>query len=236
MLPVADSSTLVPGRKSYARIVEKREIPDLIELQVRSFEWFVQKGLRELFDEISPIRDFTAKVMELQFLDYEFGDPKYSELECRTRDLTFSRPLYVQVELLIKETGEIQRQRVYMGDYPWMTHLGTFIINGAERVIVSQLHRSPGVDFDGIDGKPVTLVALLARLFAQIDEASGGRVIAGWKSADGQLHDYWFTFVNGVAATYGLLDARDANLIMDRLLSKMTQGLFHSNQTDAVLE
>jgi DNA-directed RNA polymerase subunit beta len=151
MLPVADSSTPVPGRVSYARIVEKREIPDLIELQVRSFAWFVEKGLRELFDEISPIRDFTAKVMELQFLDYEFGDPKYSELECRTRDLTFSRPLYVQVELLIKETGEIQRQRVYMGDYPWMTHLGTFIINGAERVVVSQLVRSPGVYYGKVE-------------------------------------------------------------------------------------
>ena len=89
--------------------------------------------------------------MELQFLDYEFGDPKYSELECRTRDLTFSRPLYVQVELLIKETGEIQRQRVYMGDYPWMTHLGTFIINGAERVVVSQLVRSPGVYYGRVE-------------------------------------------------------------------------------------
>ena len=89
--------------------------------------------------------------MELQFLDYEFGDPKYSELECRTRDLTFSRPLYVQVELLIKETGEIQRQRVYMGDYPWMTHLGTFIINGAERVVVSQLVRSPGVYYGKVE-------------------------------------------------------------------------------------
>ncbi len=151
MLPVADSSTPVPGRVSYARIAEKREIPDLIELQVRSFAWFVEKGLRELFDEISPIRDFTGKVMELQFLDYEFGDPKYSELECRTRDLTFSRPLYVQVELTIKETGEIQRQRVYMGDYPWMTDLGTFIINGAERVVVSQLVRSPGVYYGRVE-------------------------------------------------------------------------------------
>jgi len=151
MLPVADSPTPVPGRVSYARIAEKREIPNLIELQVRSFAWFVEKGLRELFDEISPIKDFTAKVMELQFLDYEFGDPKYSELECRTRDLTFSRPLYVQVELLIKETGEIQRQRVYMGDYPWMTDLGTFIINGAERVVVSQLVRSPGVYYGKVE-------------------------------------------------------------------------------------
>ncbi len=151
MLPVADSSLLPSGRASYARIAEKREIPDLIELQVRSFDWFIAKGLRELFDEISPIKDFTAKVMELQFLDYEFGDPKYSELECRTRDLTFSRPLYVQVELLIKETGEIQRQRVYMGDYPWMTKLGTFIINGAERVVVSQLVRSPGVYYSKVE-------------------------------------------------------------------------------------
>ncbi|MDO8484129.1 MAG: DNA-directed RNA polymerase subunit beta, partial [Candidatus Limnocylindrales bacterium] len=152
----AESSTRArtpSGRISYARIdkkidgisYEKFEIPNLIELQLDSFAWFVDKGLRELFDEISPIKDFTGKVMELQFLDYEFGAPKYSEAECRTKDLTFSKPLYVNVELLIKETGEIQRQRVYMGDYPWMTDQGTFVINGAERVVVSQLVRSPGV-------------------------------------------------------------------------------------------
>ncbi|HEX7471621.1 MAG TPA: DNA-directed RNA polymerase subunit beta, partial [Candidatus Limnocylindrales bacterium] len=148
MLSAAESSTraLTPsGRISYARIDEKLPIPNLIELQLDSFAWFVDKGLRELFDEISPIKDFTGKVMELQFLDYEFGPPKYNELECRTKDLTFSRPLYVNVELLIKETGEIQRQRVYMGDFPTMTDQGTFVINGAERVVVSQLVRSPGV-------------------------------------------------------------------------------------------
>ena len=152
MLPVADLSSVAPsGRISYSRISEKREIPNLIELQVRSFAWFIERGLRELLDEISPIKDFTGKVMELQFLDYEFGDPKYSELECRTRDQTYSKPLYVNVELLIKETGEIQRQRVYMGDYPWMTELGTFIINGAERVVVSQLVRSPGVYYGKVE-------------------------------------------------------------------------------------
>src|SRR5438876_9588008 len=148
MLLTAESSTralVSPGRKSYARIEEKLPIPNLIELQLDSFSWFTDKGLRELFDEISPIKDFTGKVMELQFLDYEFGDPKYSEEECRTKDMTCSKPLYVNVELHIKETGEIQHQRVYMGDYPWMTDLGTFIINGAERVVVSQLVRSPGV-------------------------------------------------------------------------------------------
>jgi len=154
MLSSADSSTLsspAPVRKRYARIPEVLPVPNLIELQLESFQWFIGKGLRELFDEISPIKDFTGKVMELQFLDYEFGDPKYSEAECRTKDLTFSRPLYVNVELLIKETGEIQRQRVYMGDYPWMTGLGTFVINGAERVVVSQLVRSPGVYYNEVE-------------------------------------------------------------------------------------
>src|SRR5882762_3303101 len=139
------------ARTRYARIPEVLPIPNLIELQLDSFKWFIEKGLRELFDEISPIKDFTAKVMELQFLDYEFGAPKYSEQECRTKDLTFSKPLYVNVELLIKETGEIQRQRVYMGDYPWMTDQGTFVINGAERVVVSQLVRSPGVYYSEVE-------------------------------------------------------------------------------------
>jgi DNA-directed RNA polymerase subunit beta len=149
MLSVTDASRRnapVPAeRKRYSRIPEVLPIPDLIELQRDSFRWFLEHGLRELFDEISPIQDFTGKVMELHFKEYEFGDPKYSELECRTRDLTFSKPLYVEVELRIKETGEIQSQRVYMGDFPTMTDQGTFIINGAERVVVSQLVRSPGV-------------------------------------------------------------------------------------------
>ncbi len=154
MLPVAESSTratVAVARKRYARIPEVLPVPNLIELQLESFRWFVDKGLRELFDEISPIRDFTGKVMELQFLDYEFGPPKYTELECRTKDLTYSKPLYVNVELLIKETGEIQRQRVYMGDFPTMTDQGTFVINGAERVVVSQLVRSPGVYYSELE-------------------------------------------------------------------------------------
>jgi DNA-directed RNA polymerase subunit beta len=154
MLSSAESPTVAlstAARKRYARIPEVLPVPNLIELQLESFRWFIDKGLRELFDEISPIKDFTGKVMELQFLDYEFGEPKYSEEECRTKDLTFSRPLYVNVELLIKETGEIQRQRVYMGDYPWMTDLGTFVVNGAERVVVSQLVRSPGVYYSELE-------------------------------------------------------------------------------------
>ena len=136
---------LTVERLRYARIPEVLPIPDLIELQLRSYNWFVEKGLRDLLDEISPIQDFTGKSMDLHFNKYDFGDPKYDQLECRARDLTYSRPLYVEVELHIKETGEQLQQRVYMGDFPAMTERGTFIINGAERVVVSQLVRSPGV-------------------------------------------------------------------------------------------
>ena len=93
-------------RERYSRIPEVLPIPDLIELQRKSYDWFVERGLRDLLDEISPIQDFTGKSMELHFNDYEFGDPKYDQLECRARDLTFSRPLYVEVELVIHETGE----------------------------------------------------------------------------------------------------------------------------------
>jgi len=149
--PVKRNALAVADRKTYASIPEVLPIPNLIELQLDSFKWFIDNGLRDLFDEISPIQDFTGRVMELRFREYEFEEPKYSELECRTRDLTFSKPLYVWAELLIKETGEIQRQRVYMGDFPFMTDQGTFIINGAERVVVSQLVRSPGVYYTAAD-------------------------------------------------------------------------------------
>src|SRR5438876_10712241 len=108
MLSVVDSSSRATGalaRVRYSRIPEVLPIPNLIQLQLDSFRWFIEQGLRELFDEISPIRDFTNRVMELHFQDYEFGEPKYSEAACRTKDITFSKPLYVNVELHIKETG-----------------------------------------------------------------------------------------------------------------------------------
>ena len=146
-------------RISFSRIPEVLPIPDLIELQRASFQWFLDEGLRELFEEISPIQDFTGKVMDLAFGSYELGEPKFSQRECRARDLTYSRPLYVNVELKIKETEEILQQRVFMGDFPVMTEHGTFIINGAERVVVSQLVRSPGVYYTKTDdpttGRPL---------------------------------------------------------------------------------
>ncbi len=131
-------------RYSYGRIREVLEIPNLIEIQQQSYEWFLSSGLRDLFKDVSPIQDFTGNLM-LEFVDYALGDPKYSVDECKERDVTFAAPLRVKVRLTNKETGEIKEQDVFMGDFPLMTEKGTFIINGAERVVVSQLVRSPGV-------------------------------------------------------------------------------------------
>jgi len=136
---------LAPSRENFSHIPEVLPLPNLIQTQTDSFHWFVQTGLRELLDEITPITDFTGKNLELHFRDYYFEEPKFSEEDCRTRDLTFSKPLKVEVDLVIKETDEVKHQTVFMGDFPWMTEQGTFIINGAERVVVSQLVRSPGV-------------------------------------------------------------------------------------------
>ncbi|HRW05790.1 MAG TPA: DNA-directed RNA polymerase subunit beta [Caldilineaceae bacterium] len=134
------------ARKSYARTPTILELPRLTEVQLRSFDWFKTEGLRELFDEISPIVSFN-KNLELHFGDFYFGEPKYPEDECRERDITFSAPLWVKVKLVNRDTGEISEQEVFMGDFPLMTDSATFVINGSERVVVSQLIRSPGVYF-----------------------------------------------------------------------------------------
>ncbi|MFZ5639647.1 MAG: DNA-directed RNA polymerase subunit beta [Bacillota bacterium] len=131
-------------RWSFARIQEVLEMPNLIEIQQNSYTWFLKEGLREMFYDISPIQDFTGNLI-LEFVDYNLGEPKYSVEDCKERDVTFAAPLRVKVRLINKETGEVKEQEVFMGDFPLMTEKGTFIINGAERVIVSQLVRSPGV-------------------------------------------------------------------------------------------
>ena len=131
-------------RQSYANIQEVLEMPNLIEIQQNSYEWFLKEGLREMFYDISPIQDFTGNLI-LEFVDYTLGEPKYSVDDCKERDVTYAAPLRVKVRLINKDTGEVKEQEVFMGDFPLMTDKGTFIINGAERVIVSQLVRSPGV-------------------------------------------------------------------------------------------
>ncbi len=167
-------NSLMPNQKSYARIPDVHNIPTLIKVQLESFEWFKTEGLRELFDEISPIESFN-KEYSLYFpgdndiarkfgLTYQFGDPKYSEAECREMDMTFAAPLHLQVALVNNQTGEATKQEVYMGDFPLMTEHGTFVINGAERVVVSQLIRSPGVYFSATEDRATGRVLCSAKL------------------------------------------------------------------------
>ncbi|MCX7748668.1 MAG: DNA-directed RNA polymerase subunit beta [Clostridia bacterium] len=132
-------------RMSYSKIDEVLDMPNLIEVQKNSYKWFLEEGLREVFRDVSPITDYTGNLV-LDFVDYSLDDtPKYSVEECKERDTTYSAPLKVKVRLINKETGEVKEQEIFMGDFPLMTDNGTFIINGAERVIVSQLVRSPGI-------------------------------------------------------------------------------------------
>ena len=134
------------ARRSFARLNKSLDVPNLIDIQRRSFDWLVDPeagGLRETIDDISPIEDYTGH-LAVQFGDFHFDEPSASISECREKDLTYSRPLTVTVAFINHETGEIREQSVFMGDFPWMTERGTFIINGTERVVVTQLVRSPG--------------------------------------------------------------------------------------------
>jgi len=135
-------------RMSFAKINEVLDMPNLIEVQKNSYQWFLEEGLREVFDETAAITDYNGNLV-LDFIGYRLEEtPKYTVEECKERDVTYAAPLHVRVRLLNKETGEIKESEVFMGDFPLMTESGTFVINGAERVIVSQLVRSPGVYFD----------------------------------------------------------------------------------------
>jgi DNA-directed RNA polymerase subunit beta len=141
-------STLVQTaqRRALTHAIEGIPIPNMVEMQLESYQWFLNTGLRELFSSFSPIEDFTG-TMSLEFLDYSLGEPKFDPDECRQRDLTYEMPMKVKVRVVNKETGELKESEVYLGELPCMSERGTFIINGAERVVVSQLSRSPGAYF-----------------------------------------------------------------------------------------
>ena len=150
---ILSSTAVAPrARKSFSRLKHVLDLPNLIDIQKASFEWFLNEGLRETIDDISPIEDYTG-TLAVEFGDYEFGDPQFTIQECREKDLTYQAPLSMTVRFVNKETGEIREQRVFMGDFPMMTECGTFIINGTERVIVTQLVRSPGRLPDGAEGR-----------------------------------------------------------------------------------
>ncbi len=135
-------------RMSFGKIEEVMEMPNLIEVQKASYNWFIEKGLKEVFRDMADITDYTGNWV-LSFIDYRLDDkPKYSVRECKERDANYAAPMRVTVRLQNKETGVIKESEVFMGEFPIMTDSGTFVINGAERVIVSQLVRSPGVYFD----------------------------------------------------------------------------------------
>ena len=133
-------------RLSFSKLHEVLQLPDLIAVQRESFLWFLEQGVAEVLSDISPIEDFTGQ-LKLELSDHIFDPPKYSEDECRERDMTYARPLFVTARFMNAGTGEIKEQTVFMGDFPMMTDRGTFIINGTERIVVSQLVRSPGVYF-----------------------------------------------------------------------------------------
>ena len=131
-------------RMSYSKINEVAEMPNLIRIQTESYDWFIKEGLKEVFEDISPIEDYAGNLV-LEFIDYSLNDPpKYEQEECKERDVTYAAPLKVRVRLVNRDTGEVKEQEVFMGDFPLMTEKGTFIYNGAERVVVTQLVRSPG--------------------------------------------------------------------------------------------
>ena len=135
-------------RMTFAKINEVCEMPNLLQIQTDSYKWFIEEGLREVFEDISPIKDYADNLV-LEFIDYSLTDaPKYEQEECKERDVTYAAPLKVKVRLINKETGEVKEQEVFMGDFPLMTEKGTFIYNGAERVVVTQLVRSPGPYYD----------------------------------------------------------------------------------------
>ncbi len=147
-MPRGEGSPVVSAgirpRRTFAKIPEILEVPNLIDIQRESFNWFLDEGLNETFSDISPIQDFTGN-LAVEFGGHEFGDPKYSVEECKDKDMSYQAPLFVEVRFINKETGEMKEQQVFMGDFPLMTDRGTFVINGTERVVVSQLVRSPGV-------------------------------------------------------------------------------------------
>ena len=139
------SSTQSTSRVYFTEHNDNVKLPNLVDHQNKSFQWFIDEGLSELLAEISPVDDYTGTKLSLQFKDYHFEDPKMTEMEARENNISYEAPLKATVELTNKVTGEVKEQEIYLGDYPWMTKRGTFVTNGAERVVVSQRIRSSGV-------------------------------------------------------------------------------------------
>jgi len=185
MLPMCSEPKTAVPRKSYAKLPQVLDVPNLIATQLDSFRWFQEKGLAQLFEEVSPTTDLAGSRLALSFVSYEFREPRRSEEECHQRDLTYSAPLYVRAQLLVKATGEIKEEEIFFGDIPQMTAKGTFITSGAERVVVSQLLRSPGVYFtaeeDVTSGRRLCRVKLIPTRGAWLEFETSNRDVISAK-------------------------------------------------------
>ena len=179
-------------RMSFSKINEVLDMPNLIEIQKDSYQWFLNEGLREVFADFSSVSDFSHNLV-LSFIDYRLDDkPKYSVTECKERETTYAAPMRVRAQLLNKETGEIKESEVFIGDFPLMTESGTFVINGAERVVVSQLVRSPGVYFDAeIDksGRKLFSSTIIPNRGAWLEYETGARLRHFHRDRDDQCRD-----------------------------------------------
>ena len=224
-------------RLSFAKIPEVQPLPDLLAVQRESFAWFLEHGLKQIFDEVSPIEDFTGN-LALELTDHRFGDPPETIEEAKDRDSNYSKPLFVTARFLNRETGEIKEQQVFLGDFPMMTDNGTFIINGTQRVVVSQLVRSPGVYFDQTldktSDKDVFMAKVIPGRGAWLEFDIDKKDTVGVR-VDRKRRQYVTTFVRalGLAETdeeiLGLFDGSD--LIRDTLEKDPT-----STQEEALLD
>ncbi len=210
-------------RYSFGRINEVMGLPNLIELQQNSYQWFLREGLQEIFRDISPITDFTGNLV-LEFLDYSLGEPKYPVDECKERDQNYAAPLRVRVRLINKETGEVKEQEVFMGDFPLMTPNGTFIINGAERVIVSQLVRSPGVYYsEQVDtsGKKIYFATVIPNRGAWLEfETDGNDLISVRVDRNRKLPATVLLRALGFSTDQQIIEAIGENEFVRRTLEK----------------
>ena len=231
-------------RKSFAQVSQVVEPSSLLQIQVNSFDWLKSTGIREILDEVNPIQDVTGSRFELQFSDYEFREPKQSEIQCRDKEITFEVSLYVTVKLIIKETGEIKEQKLYFGDIPQMTPTGTFVINGAERVVVSQLVRSPGAYFTRVldpgTGRSVALSKIIPYRGAWLEFETSPKDIISVK-VDRKRKVPISTFLRALGYTtdeeiLGLFDDVDTDTAHRYIKTTIDKDLHGQTQELALLE
>ena len=247
MVPVFSPYTekkQVVSRKSYAKLPQIVDVPNLIATQLDSFRWFHEKGLMELLKEISPITNLIGNRLELSFLGYEFREPRHSEQECRQRDLTYSAPLYVKASLLVKATGEILEEDLFFGDIPLMTAKGTFITSGAERVVVSQLLRSPGVYFtaeeDVASGRELCHVKLIPTRGAWLEFETSNRDVLSAK-INGKRKIPITTLLRAIGygsneQLLGLLTNEDNSPEHQYIKSTMERDLLVTSESEALID